>query len=354
MNQSDRRTYLIQELIKENTQYNNLEIPQNKEEQKQLLRSLMNIRFACPISDEFKQIHEEYLTEENKINVVNSRIPVVGFIDIPNVMEENICDANYEIKNIVIKPNPQEEHSIYVEIEIEVVCDVYEEKQINLIQDMYSPCERLDFEKRSIVTMTDKQENTNEKQIREKVSLKDIENENLIDVDVSTTILKETKINSKILYEGEMNLRFLFTNPKMQIDVKEAKIPFEYTIENLENGESINTSNNLEVRSKDFIVQDGGNIDCNIDINADTNMYRTANINIIDSIEEGDKVEDEDYSIVIYIVQKGDSLWKIAKKFGSTVDGIARVNGIENRDEIYPGQKLFIPKYVKVPVMDYE
>ena len=99
-----------------------------------------------------------YLTEENKINVVNSRIPVVGFIDIPNVIEENICDANYEIKNIVIKPNPQEEHSIYVEIEIEVVCDVYEEKQINLIQDMYSPCERLDFEKRSIVTMTDKQE----------------------------------------------------------------------------------------------------------------------------------------------------------------------------------------------------
>lgn len=46
MNQSERRRYLIQELIKENTQYNNLEIPQNKEEQKQLLRSLMNIRFA--------------------------------------------------------------------------------------------------------------------------------------------------------------------------------------------------------------------------------------------------------------------------------------------------------------------
>ena len=66
MNQSERRRYLIQELIKENTQYNNLEIPQNKEEQKQLLRSLMNIRFACPISDEFKQIQDEYLTEENK------------------------------------------------------------------------------------------------------------------------------------------------------------------------------------------------------------------------------------------------------------------------------------------------
>ena len=66
MNQSERRRYLIQELIKENTQYNNLEIPQNKEEQKQLLRSLMNIRFACPISDEFKQIQDEYLTKRFK------------------------------------------------------------------------------------------------------------------------------------------------------------------------------------------------------------------------------------------------------------------------------------------------
>ena len=66
MNQSERRRYLIQELTKENPQYNNLQIPQTKEEQKQLLRSLMNIRVASPISDEFAQIQDEYLTEENK------------------------------------------------------------------------------------------------------------------------------------------------------------------------------------------------------------------------------------------------------------------------------------------------
>ena len=66
MNQSERRRYLIQELIKENPQYKNIQIPQTKEEQKQLLRSLMNIRFASPISDEFAQIQDEYLREENK------------------------------------------------------------------------------------------------------------------------------------------------------------------------------------------------------------------------------------------------------------------------------------------------
>ena len=34
----------------------------------------------------------------------------------------------------------------------------------------------------------------------------------------------------------------------------------------------------------------------------------------------------------IYVVKAGDTLWKIAKRFGSTVEDIERVNGIENAD----------------------
>ena len=52
----------------------------------------------------------------------------------------------------------------------------------------------------------------------------------------------------------------------------------------------------------------------------------------------------------MYIVKKGDTLWKIAKMFGSTVDDIARTNGIEDENLIMPGQKIFIPHYTKVPV----
>ena len=295
-----------------------------------------------------------YLTEDNRINKVTYKIPVVGFIDIQDVTEENLCDVNYEIRNIVIKPNSQEEHSIYVEIEIQARCSVYEIKQINLIQDMYSPTENLNFETKQILTMTEKQSVKNIKQIREKINLNDVENESLIDVDVEPNIINENKINTKILYEGEMNLRFIFVNQRMQIDIKETKIPFEYTVENLQNGESLNTNNYLEIKSKDFIIQDGGDINCNIDMETNTNMYRTANINMIDSIQEDGEREEQDYSIMMYIVKKGDTLWKIAKEFGSTIDGIARVNGIEDRNLIKKKQKLFIPKYTRITEKTYE
>ena len=41
-----------------------------------------------------------------------------------------------------------------------------------------------------------------------------------------------------------------------------------------------------------------------------------------------------------YIVRKGDTLTKIAKKFNTTVDWLVKVNHISNPNLIYPGQKL--------------
>ena len=54
----------------------------------------------------------------------------------------------------------------------------------------------------------------------------------------------------------------------------------------------------------------------------------------------------EDYSVIIYVVKSGDTLWKIAKRFGSTVDDIVRVNGMENPNKLNVGEKVYIPKYV--------
>lgn len=45
---------------------------------------------------------------------------------------------------------------------------------------------------------------------------------------------------------------------------------------------------------------------------------------------------------IVHTVQKGDTLCKIAKKYGTTVSKIAENNGIQNVDLIYVGQRLEI------------
>ena len=82
-------------------------------------------------------IRDRYLTEDNRIATANTRIPIVGFIDIQDVNENNMCDLNYEVKNMILKLNSIEEHSMYAEIEVEISAFVYEERRITFIKDLY-------------------------------------------------------------------------------------------------------------------------------------------------------------------------------------------------------------------------
>lgn len=64
MNQSERRLYLIQELLKENSL--NIDIPTDSLSQKELLRGLMNIRKPKKVDLNVLKIQDEYLQEELK------------------------------------------------------------------------------------------------------------------------------------------------------------------------------------------------------------------------------------------------------------------------------------------------
>ena len=49
-------------------------------------------------------------------------------------------------------------------------------------------------------------------------------------------------------------------------------------------------------------------------------------------------------SMIVYVAQKNDTLWQIAKKYNVEIDDLKQINDLEN--EINPGQKLLIVKNV--------
>lgn len=66
MEQNERREYLIRYLLNEEEGFKKIMIPDNAEEQKQLLRSLMNIRMPNEIGEDFLKVQDEYLSEAIK------------------------------------------------------------------------------------------------------------------------------------------------------------------------------------------------------------------------------------------------------------------------------------------------
>ena len=67
---------------------------------------------------------------------------------------------------------------------------------------------------------------------------------------------------------------------------------------------------------------------------------------VIDKLDVSDINDENIYSIVVYFVKPGDTLWNIAKKFKSTIKAILSINGIEDENKINIGQQLFIPKFI--------
>lgn len=287
-----------------------------------------------------------YLTDDNRINSVETIIPIMGFIDIQDINEENVCDVKYEICNVVIEPKSVEEHAIYIEVEIKIHGEAYQNKELNVIQDLYSPSVELNFTQKQIQAMHTKKTIQDTCSIRDKQIIPEMHGGKIYDVDVVPYIIKQSVANNKVLYEGEVKLNFVYSvNNFSGVDTKEIVLPFNFSMQSDDIDANTNIDTGIEIGLQNFVVTSDESIDIKIDLIFKVSMSNNSKINVIDGVEIDENKNINKYSMVIYFVKPGDSLWKIAKKFASTVSAIAEVNNIEQIDNILVGQQLFIPRY---------
>lgn len=288
-----------------------------------------------------------YLTDDNRINVAEGKIPIMGFIDLPNISEEHTCDVKYEIRNLIVKPNNVEEHSIYVEVEIEAYCEAYENKELKMIQDLYSPTIAINFSQKNVHVIGQKESKQQVCNIREKEMVPEIGTSKIYDVEVYPIINRQNILNGRILYEGEVELNFIYAATQTNgIETKQISIPFNFSMDFDGMKPEMNVDTIVEITLQDFVIMPDASIDIKVDLTFTAISTKDSVFSVIDSIqEEAENREKCPYSMVIYFTKPGDTLWKIAKRFGSTIEDIVRVNGIEDANSIPVGRQLFIPRY---------
>lgn len=288
-----------------------------------------------------------YLTENGKISEIEKVIPIMGFIDMQDISDDDICNISFETRNIMVKPNSQEEHSIYVEIEIDVYCNAYEKKNLEIIQDLYSPSENLRINQKMITLQNENNEVKDELNINETIEIPDLKDGKVYSVEVFPKINNEYINGEKVVYEGELVFTFIyFSDSSNRVETKEFKTAINRAvfINGLTTDCYLNSS--IEVLGKKMQINSNGKIDINVDMQIVCDCTKMSNINVIDSIETDDNGDNSIYSMVVYFVKPGDTIWNIAKKFKSTIKAISVVNGIDDESSINAGQQLFIPKFV--------
>lgn len=285
-----------------------------------------------------------YLTEDNRINLVTSRIPVMGFVDMENVVDTHICNTKYKLKNLIVKPNNVEEHSIYVEAEIEISCFVYENKNLRIIQDLYCPNMPINFTQKSIETRAYKDSIRDVLVLKERFNIE--ENSKIYDTELNVNIISTKIQNGTIYYEGELELDYIYGGANFnQLKTKNIKFPFNHSV-TLPASDRTIVETNAEIQDASVVVLPDNTVELNVNIEFCIETYRDEKLNIIEEIDIADEPILSNHSMVIYYTKKGDTLWNIAKRFNTTIEEIANINNIENPDRIDVGMQLFIPRYV--------
>lgn len=283
-----------------------------------------------------------YMTEDGRINKTRAMIPIMGFVDIQDINEGCNCEIQNNLTNLIIKPNNSEEHSIYIEAEIEVICFAYENKEISIVEDLYSLTENVEYSKNEIHAVTERNKINDICTVKENIRIPELTGK-VIDVKVKPTIESQQIRNGKIVYEGTLNLEILFENNN-SINAREVDLQFNFDVISDKIEEKSNIETELIIKQNDFIIKDGV---VEITVGVEFNILEKKNkkINIIEDIKLEDVKDCNSYSMVIYFVKPGDSLWKIAKMFKSTIEDITRINDIENPDRINVGEQLYIPRF---------
>ncbi len=309
------------------------------------------------VNTEYKVSYNKILVKgEIKTNIVytsinNNRdvfsyetnIPFTGMIEFSNISDSSKFDIEYFLRNFDVSIDMSNDTGRMINISAEVALDamMYEEKDIEYIEDFYSLDEELEYEKNGVSVIKNKEE------IEKSITLKDNigvvpDMARLLDytVDISNLAIKISGGNVYINGNIKINVMYELTEDK-KIESKTYDMLLDTTIPLSKDVDEKYINVNMEVM-RGTVRIDGNNVDANIELAVMIYIDNVETINQINNIKE-EKIDPSLFdSMNIYIVKKGDTLWDIAKKYKTSVAKIANTNDITDENKIDIGQKLLV------------
>lgn len=282
------------------------------------------------------------------LETFDTLVPIAGFIDLNGVTDKDLISIDTTLNSSYIKPIYQDlkANGISLEVQIDVCAKAYGEKSLEVLSDLYNPVYEVNLESRRVALKQNIDAKFEELDLSQVLTIPELANASLLDLTVIPNINEMKRNGNKITVEGNANLEILYYDrEKKKLDVKRIELPFQKTFD------STCEDLNMLVANLEYTLRENGQLDLRILLKIVCEDVNQLNLNLISRIEQTENRNVPIASLVIYYVQPGDSLWKIAKTFKTTIELIKIANSLKD-DTIFPGQQLIIPKVVDKVVMN--
>ena len=281
-------------------------------------------------------------------------VPFSGEVEAAGCREEMIPVISMRLVHREVEARPDydgEMRELGLDAVVELDMKLYEEEKLQLLTDLYSTGCEIQPETGEVCFDRILTKNLCKCRIGEKLEigrqsriLQICHSEGAVKVD-ETEVCEDTLQIDGVL---EVRLLYLTDDDSQPIQSSREVIPFRQTVE----AKGVNQDSIYQLTpSLDTLsaVMLGGNM---VEVKAAVDLDLLVLQPVCRPVITGVSVRPLDLEklqklpgIVGYIVQPGDSLWKIAKKFHTTVDNILLTNGLAS-ETVSPGEKLILVKEV--------
>lgn len=268
---------------------------------------------------------------------------------------------HYQVKICGVRPlvelredSDGEMRLISVDLSLEVEISLWKEEEISFVEDLYSLTGELEVERKPETLEQMLIKNSGKTKVSGEMTLDELEEAMYLCSGHSRVRIRRKEIVEKgVEVEGDLTVDALYLTGDEDLPLGCARRTFPFTQILEAEGIDENSLVDLEagVEQLQLTLSDGHHAAVRGEIQLNMMVFSREELPMIQRVEEREPDEQalqESPGMVGYIVQKGDSLWKIAKENHTTVDNLREINGLEE-DAIFPGQKLLIVKSVPLP-----
>ncbi len=297
------------------------------------------------------------------VHFMEVEIPFTQFVEIPGAQEGMAKFIRVEVEHI--KGRRKDERTITIEAILKIRAKIFETRIMQIVVDVFSPSEKLEVEKTRLKLDQVIGEDENEIVIKDVLSVPEEKPdiEQIYRTNCKAKVTEARILDGKVVVEGIITLETLYVAdvpegaPQQPLHFMEHEVDFTTFVEipGAEEDMMLDFDVLVEHCSSSTIPNEPRRFEIRAVLGLFAKVTEMIQIDIVVNViepeeeekeekEEKEKKEKEKPSMTIYIVQKGDTLWLIAKRYNVTIESIVSANNIANPDAIMPGQQLIIPR----------
>lgn len=290
-------------------------------------------------------IHTLYISDSGTLNISENTLPFTEILDAEGINEDSITCVDLSISDFNVTPAGDTNGDLkMLSVSGTIKADISGDDMnaYETINDAYSTSYKLtlDTSREEVDEFCEKL--SANASVKESIPAGDNEIADIYAVSaVPMSVTAKEYDGGKTVVKGELNITvsYITKNPDMPINNLKTEIPFEINMPANDSYNILSPTVNIDNICYNF---SDSSVEIKIDMTAELMCFNRKSINIINSAAEEEFKDSYIPSIVLYFVQKNDTLWDIAKRYHTKTNYIEDLNNLDG--EPSEGKQLLIPK----------